>query len=187
MRLPLPSCARILAVTSAAGSSVTLPSMAMIMSFGFLGSGPWKVNDRSRTSVPGGRGIRLGLLDQLLPGSSGPAGNAGGLCLADHVLERLLGKRLLLACIFGQAVAQLLERRLGNLDVLDLAAGFHLEREFSAQGRLQLPDLASNGSGIELFGELESNSNGMNGGASTFIVNRSIRCVMSASPVSETP
>ena len=76
-----------------------MPSMAMIMSLGFLESGPWKVNERSRTSVPVGSGTRLGLLDQLLPGSSGPCGNGGRAGLADHVLERLFGERVALAFI----------------------------------------------------------------------------------------
>ena len=55
------------------------------------------------------------------------------------------------------------------------AGGFHLEREFSPTAAFNCRTTGSNGSGTELFEELESNSSGKYGGASIFMVSRSMR------------
>ena len=100
------------------------------------------MNERSRTSVPRGRLIAVGLARPALAGFERAFGECRGARLGDHVLQALLGKCVLLAAFLREAFAEFFEGCIGNLDALDLAGGLHLEREFRAQDGLQLPDLA---------------------------------------------
>ena len=106
--------------TSGAGSRATWPSMAMIISLGFLGSGPWKVKDRSRTSVPVGGSGSGGLgRTSSCPARAGSCGNGGGLVWLTMSLSACSENGVSLD-LGSKPFAQLLERCLGDLDALDL-------------------------------------------------------------------
>ena len=107
-------------------------------------------------SVPVGSGTRFGLLDQLLPGSSGPSGNAGGLVWLTMSLSACSENASRSPSSSGKPSRSFLSVASGILMSTISPVGFILNENSAPRAAFNCRTTGSNGSGIELLGEPES-------------------------------